>query len=301
VSNYSQIRRFAIIVEEITNSRTPTLKYVLDRLHECGFEISERTLQRDIERLREDFNLEINYNTANNTYYIDADSSLCFDALLRLVQLFNTSDILWQSLHEKEQTLSFIAFEKNIEDSAGTQYLEPIYTAIHNCKQLTFEHENFEKQKISRHTIKPYLLKEYSNKWYVVGALPDNCIRIFGLDRIKNPTVEKTGFKAKERNAVTHLFDHTIGLVYDANKPEKVVLSVTAGQAKYFKRIPLHASQQTISEKKDEVVFSYFLAPNRELQRLILGYGAQVKVLQPAWFAQQVEDEVKTMLKKYKK
>jgi predicted DNA-binding transcriptional regulator YafY len=82
---------------------------------------------------------------------------------------------------------------------------------------------------------------------------------------------------------------------------ETVLLSVTAGQAKYFKNVPLHYSQQIITENTEEVVFSYFLTPNRELQRLILGYGAQVKVLQPAWFGQQIEDEIKMILKKYKK
>jgi predicted DNA-binding transcriptional regulator YafY len=56
-----------------------------------------------------------------------------------------------------------------------------------------------------------------------------------------------------------------------------------------------------MTENTEEVIFSYFLTPNRELQRLILGYGAQVKVLQPAWFVQQVEDEIKMTLRKYKK
>jgi predicted DNA-binding transcriptional regulator YafY len=82
---------------------------------------------------------------------------------------------------------------------------------------------------------------------------------------------------------------------------ETVLLSVTAGQAKYFKNVPLHQSQQLITENTEEVIFSYFLTPNRELQRLILGYGVQVKVLQPAWFSQQVEEEIKMMLRKYKK
>jgi predicted DNA-binding transcriptional regulator YafY len=301
MSNYSLLKRFAIIVDKINNKRPPSLKELLDNLRQHGFNVSSRTLQRDIERLREDFGLMIYYDTPNNTYRIDVSDSLYFETLLRIIQLFNTSDVLWKSLQEKKKTLPFISFEQNVENCVETRHLETVFNAIHNCKLISFEHENFEKKKTSPHTIKPFLLKEYNNKWYVVGAFADSdSIRIFGLDRIKNLVIEKTKFQAKERNAASHLFDHTIGLVYDMKKAETVLLSVTARQAKYFKNVPLHHSQQIIAENPEDVVFSYFLTPNRELQRLILGYGAQVKVLQPAWFAQQVEDEIKTMLKKYK-
>lgn len=302
MSNYSLLKRFAIIVDKINNKRPPSLKELLESLRQHGFDVSSRTLQRDIERLREDFGLMIYYDAPSDTYRINVEDSLYFETLLRIIQLFNTSDILLKSVQEKKKTLPFISFEQNIENSTGTYYLEAVFNAIHHCQLISFEYENFEKKKTSRHVIKPLLLKEYSNKWYVVGAFVDcNSIRIFGLDRIKNLVVEKTKFPAKERNAVTHLFDHTIGLVYDIKKAETVLFSVTAGQAKYFKNVPLHHSQQIMAAHTDEVIFSYFLTPNRELQRLILGYGAQVKVLQPAWFAQQVEGELKMMLKKYKK
>jgi predicted DNA-binding transcriptional regulator YafY len=301
MSNYSLLKRFAIIVDKINNKRPPSLKELLESLRQQGFDVSSRTLQRDIERLRDDFDLNIYYDVPSDTYRIDVADSLYFETLLRIIQLFNTSDILLKSVQENKKTLSFISFEQNIENDASTYYLETVFNAIHHCQVISFEHEHYEKKRTSRHVIKPLLLKEYSNKWYVVGAFVDNnSIRIFGLDRIKNLEVEKTKFPAKERNAVTHLFDHTIGLVYDMKKAETVHLSVTAGQAKYFKNVPLHHSQQIVAEHADEVVFSYFLTPNRELQRLILGYGTQVKVLKPAWFAQQVEDEIKMMLRKYK-
>jgi predicted DNA-binding transcriptional regulator YafY len=302
MNTYPLIRRFSIIVEKVNGKCPPTLRELLEYLHHHGFEVSDRTLQRDIERLRTDFGLDIYYDASSNTYRINPENSLCFDSLMRIIRLFHTSDILWRSLQEKEKSLSWVSFEKNIKDIAGTQHLETIFTAIHGCKAISFDHENFEKGTILRHTIKPFLLKEYDNKWYVVGALSNSgSQRIFGLDRISNLATGKETFKPKERNAATHLFDHTIGLVYDMEKAETVTLAVSKGQAKYFKKTPLHHSQQVAKENEKEVIFSYFLVPNRELQRLILGYGTQVKVLTPKWFAKQVAKEIQAVLDKYKK
>jgi predicted DNA-binding transcriptional regulator YafY len=319
MNNRPSLKRLSIEVEVLNGKYPPTLQELLSTLHRQGFEISERTLQRDIEYLRTDFGLDICYDTSKRTYALNPDNSLYFEAFLRIAQLFNTSDIILQSIRKKEETLLHIAFERDVKDCAGTQYLEPIYIAIRNCKQISFDHENFTTGKISRHTICPYLLKEYDHKWYVIGALPSliqketalgktakslhitQYVRTFGLDRIKNLVVEHTKFNPKDQKVVMHAFDHTIGLVYHEKSTEKVILSVDSTQAKYFNRVPLHHTQCLVSESTKEVIFSYLLVPNIELQRLLLNYGASVKVLQPKWFAKQVAGEVKKIMEKYKK
>jgi len=145
-------------------------------------------------------------------------------------------------------------------------------------------------------------LKEYNAKWYVVGVFADsNEVRTFGLDRITNIKIADETFERTEQKRIAELFDLLIGLVYDMEDPATVEISVTPGQAKYFKKSPLHATQQIVSENEKEVVLSYFLVPNRELQRLILGFGSQVKVLKPKRFAAQISEQIEEMRKKYEK
>jgi predicted DNA-binding transcriptional regulator YafY len=74
MDNYPLIKRFSIIVDTITQ-RPPTLKELLNRLHKQGFEISKRTLQRDIEYLKIDFGLDIQYKASTHTYHLDKDKS----------------------------------------------------------------------------------------------------------------------------------------------------------------------------------------------------------------------------------
>jgi len=299
MDSYPIIKRLALTIEKLREQPAPTLKDIVGFLWEKGFEISTRTLLRDFERLKVDFGLDIVLNKGN-TYSVAVENSQRFDALTRIIGLTHTSELLQQGIKDRKELLSLILFQHDVSSYAGAQHFETLYSAIKSCKVVTIEHENFSKDKISMHKVKPLLLKEYGNRWYLVAVhVALNEVRTYGLDRIKKVAVEKARFDAKEREKAIALFDNIIGLVYDMSLPATVKLAVSSGQAKYFKSVPLHHSQQVEAETKDEVIFSYFLAPNRELQRLILGYGSQVRVLEPKEFAEQVAQEVKEMLKKY--
>jgi len=62
MSNYAMVYRFKVIIECITNKDLPTKQDILNSLFKAGLEVSERTLDRDLERLREDFEIEILYD-----------------------------------------------------------------------------------------------------------------------------------------------------------------------------------------------------------------------------------------------
>jgi predicted DNA-binding transcriptional regulator YafY len=299
MDSYPLIKRFSIIIE-IIDQRPTTLKELLDRLHEEGFEISKRTLQRDIEYLKIDFGLDIQYKAATHTYHLDKEKSEHLDDLLYLIQLLHTSDFLLQSIREKEKFLSFITFDHMKEKYAWRNHLEPVLNAIRSCKLISFEYEVFAKNSIFSCSVKPLLLKMYNQTWYLIGALADNDqLRTFALDRITNLRIEKQQFAAKLREETADLFESCIGLDYSPT-PEVIKIAVVSVLARYFKRIPLHTSQSIESETADEVIFSYYLSPNRELQQLFLKYGSQLKILKPRWLAEKFRTEAKKIATLYK-
>jgi len=301
MQNYALIKRFALIVERLSDRYPPSLKDIAERLSQEGFVVSGRTIQRDMERLRDDFGLEIVYAPKTNTYGINEQEDR-FDALLRLIRSINTSELLMQSLKERDKTLSRISFQNSVRQETGTRWLEPVFRAICEGCCISFEHENFAKNRFSTHTVKPLMLKEYSDNWYLVATLrTSGIIRIFGLDRIEKLTVEDDRFDVRGCPPVADMFQHVIGLVHDLEQPAVVRLSVNAEQARHFKSTPLHHSQTVEEENAEATIFAYYLTPNRELRRLILSYGAQVKVLAPEWFARQMEEEIGKMLEKYRK
>jgi len=295
------IRNYSLIINLLQSKKEVTLREIMDYLAANDVSISQRTLERYIQELRDEYDVISDCNRATNRYSFNEENPENLNKLLHLIHLVNSSELLMESIKNKDKTLSCLAFETN-EEYAGSINLEPIYSAIVQSRIISFDHENFEHNKIKHHTIKPYLLKEYNSKWYVVGVFTDSDqVRIFGLDRISNIKISDKTFEKTDQDRILKLFDFLIGLVYDMDKPTSVEISVTPGQAKYFKKSPLHDTQEIVSETEKEVIFSYYLIPNRELQRLILGYSSQVKVIKPEWFVKQMKEQIEEMAVLYKK
>ncbi|MDR0429452.1 MAG: WYL domain-containing protein [Tannerellaceae bacterium] len=293
------IRKYSLLIDLLEGRKSVSFQEMKECLREYG-EVSDRTIERHIQELRYTFGVEISCDRATHLYSINKEESIGLDALLRFIHLFNSSELLLNCIKGKNKALSYLAFESN--NPKGSANLEPIYSAIVQSKVIAFDHENYTKDRISRHTIEPYLLKEYNAKWYVVGIFSDSgAVRIFGLDRISHVSVTSETFQKTEQDRICNLFDNLIGLVYDIEKPVMVKLAASPLLSRYLKGTPLHFSQKIEQETEKEVVFSYYLIPNRELQRLILGYGSQLKVVHPQWFADQIREEIRNMSALYEK
>jgi predicted DNA-binding transcriptional regulator YafY len=301
MSARSKIKAYSLIVELLMSRKEIHFQEIKKYLENNDYRCADRTIERYIEHLRVDFGVISDCDRRTNLYSLNEENRVELDRLMRLIHLVNSSELLLDSIRNKDKTLSCFSFEMN-EYYAGSVNLEPVYRAIARSCEISFDHENFDRGEIRRRTLQPYLLKEYANRWYVVGTLADSGeVRTYGLDRISRIEVSDRKFVPAKREHIFRLFAHLIGLVYDMDKPATVRISVTPGQAKYFRKAPLHASQTVESENEREVIFSYWLIPNRELLRLILGYGSQIKVLEPEWFVTQVRERIREMAELYEK
>jgi predicted DNA-binding transcriptional regulator YafY len=295
------IRNYSLIIDLLQRKKEVTLREIAGYLEAHDVSVSQRTLERYIQELRDDYGIISDCDRSTNRYSFNEENPDNINKLLHLFHLVQSSELLMESIKNKDKTLSCLLFETNA-GYAGSINLEPVYSAIVQSRIITFDHENFERNKTSNYSIKPYLLKEYNSKWYLVGVFTDSGeVRIFGLDRITNIQISDETFEKTEQKRISGLFDFLIGLVFDMDKPTTVEISVTPGQAKYFKKSPLHPTQEMVSEDEKEVIFRYYLIPNRELQRLILGYGSQIKVIKPQSFAEQIKKEIQEMRKLYDK
>ena len=292
MSNYATIRRYSLIIEKVDGKQFPAFDEIKNHLLRHDFNVSDRTLQRDIKQLRYEFGVEISYNRFKNGYYIDKELSDNIEGIVRFLEIANTADLLIESLKESKDTLDYISFEAQ-GSLKGIENLKSLLFAIKNHRVINFSHENFYEKTNSNHEVKPYLLKEYQNRWYLIGTIkPNDDFRTFGIDRFSNLEVSDTTFKPTYKKKASKLFENTIGLTYSLGDVEGVVLSFTPLQGKYIKTLPMHSSQRIIVDNEKELQIKLRIIPNFELQQQILKLGDNVKVLQPQWLA----DEIKTVL-----
>ena len=172
-----------------------------------------------------------------------------------------------------------------------------VLEAIQLSLPITFRHYSFYHLKDESYTLKPYFLKQYQNRWYVVGET-EKGYRTFGIDRIENITLGTKKFKPKTEEAKDK-FSNVVGLNYVDHKLEKIQLSFHPSQKPYLESLPLHRSQKQINMESESFDIELLIHPNFEFRQQVLKYGSYVKVVEPKWLAEEIKEELRKALENY--
>lgn len=270
--------------------------------------VSKRTIQLDIQMMRSEklgYNAPIAVYDKKYYHYEDEDFSITdipltetdINVLTETVSmlkqfkdfsLFNdVSDIL-QRLEdkiyaEKSHTQPVIHLDKN-ENLKGLHFLDEIYQAIIKKVVLVITYKSFKSKEAQEMTFHPFILKEFNNRWFLVGKTKGNQpITNLALDRIEKIDYDfNIPFLEEEFNAEAY-YKNIVGVTVNQGLyPMKIELWIDQMNAPYVITKPLHHSQRIIKTNEDgSIIVHLFLIPNYELERLLLGFGNGLEVLKP--------------------
>jgi len=293
------IRRYKRIVDILESGQFPSMDDIQSYIEQVGLKASKRTLERDFEAIRNEFDVEIEYNKHKRGYFINKDMSLPIDSFLRLLEMVETANVFQESLRESKDTLSYIDFE-NEGTVSGIDYLRPLLQATRNHQRVRFNHESYQSGKKRKYQLKPYLIKEYQGRWYIVGEVAGmNAIRTFGIDRIHDLEVLTQTFEPKEDLNIKERFDDVVGLTYEGSEKQRILLAFAPEQMPYLKSLPLHRSQRILEENDQESLVEFHLIPNFEFIQRLFTFMDNVKVVEPEWLVEEVKGKVERMRGKY--
>jgi predicted DNA-binding transcriptional regulator YafY len=261
--------------------------------------ISERTFYRLKATLRDDYGIIIKHSRTNDGFYLDEEKSMNIDSFLSHMEILATAEHLSSNLIENNNTLSFVEFENKAAIDTIPNF-KNVLNAIQQQLPINFNHNSFYHLKESTYTIKPYFLKQYQNRWYVIGET-EKGYRTFGIDRIENISIGTTKFKPKTEEAKDK-FRNVVGLNYVDHKLDTIKLSFDISQKPYLESLPLHRSQKEINpDNGKNFDIELRIHPNFELRQQILKYGSLVKVIEPKWLAEETKEELRRGVALYEK
>jgi predicted DNA-binding transcriptional regulator YafY len=319
--NREALIRYRVINRLLVNRKYVTLEEMAEACEEAldKAPISERTLRQDLFDMKNNRQLgyfaPIKYDYAERAYhYTDISYSIDrlpltdeeIDALAfagKMLEQFRRSEpfdqiegavgkILQHLQIRKEIGVdyrNFIDFEK-APATVGNEYISVLISAMKRKKAIEMTYQSFEKDHPSTFILHPYLLKEYRNRWYVFGyneAYQEP--RTYALDRIRK--VETASIKEfiEPSAPPRDYFRNIIGITrVKGCRPAKVVLKFSRRQANYILSQPLHESQQVAEESDDHVIISLMIEESPDLVRLLLGWGDEVVVLEPASLGEEL-------------
>lgn len=287
------ILRYLFIIRKLRNSKKAKFeeiqKYIEGEfsLLDEPKKISRRTFQRDLNDIRLIFNIDIQCN-ANGDYYIDEDENSGFNN--RILEGFD----LFNALGSIQKKSSFVLLEERC--ALGTENIYGLLHAIQNCFIVRFTHTKYWEDKVSQRTVKPYALKEFKGRWYILSEdMGDKRIKTFGLDRITNLDITQKSFTYPSDFKPDEYFRDCFGIITDDTIPvEEIVLSFDDVQARYIKSFPLHHSQKEIEPINGEYTIQLKLRPSIDFIMELLSHGEKVRIVKP----DNLKERIKQVLQK---
>lgn len=185
--------------------------------------------------------------------------------------------------------------------TTGIQWLEELMGHIRNQRVLHLHYHPFEKDP-QETDIHPYLLKEYNNRWYVIGY--DEAfghVSFRALDRIKDIKPNRyITYKPNTYFDPGDFFRYLIGVTWkQGEKPERVRFKASPDQAQYLETKPLHMSQELLKRTKTYSLFQIEVVLNYELEQALLRLGEKVRVIGPERLVDSMKNRIDSMKKNY--
>ena len=285
-----------------------------------GTHICDSTIEKDLFSMRMEHDAPIKYSKLERGYYYedpdftindiplteDDIESISFAAKtlmqFRDVALFkqfgSAIDKIVDriSVSQSEDSDTFIQFESSGSEG-GSEFLAPILEGIKESRLATFDYASFISGELKPRKVLPLLLKQYSNRWYLISFDSDKRDYItYALDRIEDLEILKETMVRPEGFNPDNYFKHAIGITSGNTMPEDVILSVGPIAAKYLDSLPFHNTQKLIELNDDFALFSLKVNVSEELIRAILSYGGDIKVQQPISLKQEIESRARKIL-----
>ncbi len=289
------------------------------------YEVSRKTIQRDIEYMRYQLDAPIEYIAKHRGYIyteeqfqlpaINIKESDLFGVYLAeklLVQyegtpiydsLCSVFEKIGDSLPDKTTTdpmtdqAKFTVFPP-YSTSIAPEIWDTITSCLRSSKQVKIKYKTPGKEVVSR-VLDPYHGVRYEGDWYVVGYchLRDD-VRTFSLSRIMEAKITGEMILIPGDFDFQKLSGSHFGIHWSDGEVD-VKLKFAKRVADYVTERTWHPSQKVSTCKNGDVDLSMTVNHLLELKRWVLSWGADVRVVEPDYFADDIEATLRQSMEGY--
>lgn len=259
-----------------------------------GKPLARRTFFHYRDGVEEMFDINIQCDKSTFEYYIDNSDEENNDRLRSwLVDSVSMSGTLSNACEVSGRIML-----ENVP--SAREHLPVIIDALKQDRRIRFSYKSYTRSATTTGIVlEPYFVKIFKQLWYVIGLnVKDGQIKTYSLDRISSLNILQETFKMPENINPADFFKDCFGIITNKNNPKRIVLRVEPTQAKYFRALPLHHSQQE-EIHDDYSIFSYKMRITYDLKEELMSHGASIEVLEPKELKTLIRTELERALKHY--
>jgi predicted DNA-binding transcriptional regulator YafY len=268
-----RVNRVLMIDEAVRSGGYPSVEELARKS-----EVAKRTIERDIEYLRDMYQAPIEYDYGKRGYYYSEPNFFVKSVLLTEGELFSIA--LFDRLLEQYRNTPIEAalrriFAKIVKSmpervTADTRFLSPrisviadhqghidpkafenIFTALKAMRTISFEYRPLQKTTYMGRTANPYHAICQRGNWYFIGYCHDKKEpRMFSFSRARNIVLTKKHFNIPSGFKPDEFFDKNMGVFASARTPYTVELLVDNEIGTFALERQWHDTQ-TVEQRKD--------------------------------------------------
>ena len=278
-------------------------------------EVTTKTVQRDLDFMRDRLNLPIAYNDQKQGYEFtqpvegfpmvelsEAELVSVFVAQRALAQYKGTpfehplrsafeklvsglDGKITLSWNDLESFISFRSFEIVPTDLATFQIVSE---SVRLGRVLTFEYKKLNSSKFEPRRIEPYHLACIQDQWYCFGHDVDRReMRTFVLARMKKAKFGADSFKRPEKFSIQEHLKNSFG-VFTAKERYTVRIRFDKFAAQLIRERVWHPSQQIQELAGGQLEFELTVSSLHEIEPWVLSWGEHGKVIAPSTLRKRV-------------
>ncbi|MDE5965735.1 MAG: WYL domain-containing protein [Lachnospiraceae bacterium] len=297
---------------------------IVEKLLSWDIEVKKRTIQRDIDELSLSYGISEEVRGGDVYYMADKynlkNVDLTLSDLMSIAFLQELLDnyhglavadhgteflerLMRQTgLTKRAQLLDYKNIIKNMDDSrrknldVNPEIERTVLNAMNQKKKLRMTYYSWNRNESTERVIHPYRFVMNDGYLNVEGFCElRNALRNFRVSRMSNVVLLDEAFSPdKKLMAAQKPFLHLSG-----GRQEELVIRFDKSKGRFVKEYEAGRADRIVQEEDGEILFYKKTAITDEVRQYILGYGSHVKVLEPGWFAGEIEKEAEKMARRY--
>jgi proteasome accessory factor B len=316
------LQRMLLLHQQLKANRFPNCRKLAEEL-----EVATKTIQRDIDFMRDRLGLPIEYDPLRfGFYYTEPVTSFpsvevsegeivaIFIAQKALAQYQGTSfskplqaafQKITEGLQEKvdfhwADVDSAISFKGIGTTAADLDLFESVSKAVMRSCELSFEYKKLNSSSFEARRVQPYHLGSVENQWYLFGFdLARQQLRTFALTRMRKARDTNVRFERPADFSISKHLSDSFG-VFSGKERHKVRIRFDAFSAQLVNERQWHASQKIKALADGGVELSMQLGSIEEIERWVLSWGTHATVLEPKMLRDRLRHSAEELAGRYR-
>lgn len=290
MKSYALFQQYIWLVNTIYNARRITFedinrKWVQNYMSE-GLPMVRSTFNRHKDAIEDMFGIYIDCDKRDGfRYYIGNAEVLEEDSIQNwMLSTMSVSGMLSESKAVHDRILL-----ETIPSNG--EHLHHFIDAMKSGRCIHVTYHKYGSDYATDMEVEPYCVKLFNRRWYALVKTKgkDSCFML-SFDRVQELELTNDKFGLDEDFDAAAWFKDSYGIVRnDESELTTVRIRAFGREVFYMRDLPLHHSQEEVETAEDYSDFELKIRPTADFFTPLLSRGAQIKVLEPQWLADEIK------------